>query len=111
MKPTVMKAPSDWRTEKDPVTLAVIGKLGEEMCEGGSAIFRCVIQGIDGRHPETGEPNLEWLCKEIADVEAMIELTKRFLHLPRQDISDRATVKYKHKVEWIQGIEADAARS
>lgn len=106
MKTTVMKPPSHWIPETDEVTLAVIGKLGEELCENGAAIFRCVIQGIGEKHPETGKPNLDWLSEEIADVEAMIELAKRKLNLPRKEISDRATVKFNHKSEWIEGLEA-----
>lgn len=76
-------APNPWHPMTDPVDLKVIGKLGEETNELGSAIFRCVIQGINEKHPVTGKTNRQWFLEEIADVRAGLELSEeRFEFTP-----------------------------
>lgn len=53
--------PSDWQPITNKHDLAVLGKLGEEATELGSAIFRCIIQGLNEREPTTGKVNRQWL--------------------------------------------------
>lgn len=69
-----MNNPNPWHPMSDPVDLKHIGKLLEELSEGGSAAARCMIQGIDEREPVTGKLNREWLEDEIADILANISL-------------------------------------
>ncbi len=59
---------SPWHPMSDAVDLKHMGKLAEEVNELGSAIARCIIQGVDEAHPDTGKMNREWLEDEMADV-------------------------------------------
>ncbi len=95
-----VKPPSPWRPTTDKLELAILGKLGEELAECGSAAARCIIQGIDEADPETGEPNRVWLEKEIADVEAMIHHAKEYYGLDRREITLRRLRKIAHKRAW-----------
>lgn len=65
---------SPWHPIKDAVDLKHLGKLAEESNELGSAIARCIIQGVDECHPVTGKSNRSWLEDEMADVIAGITL-------------------------------------
>lgn len=96
----LMQDPSPWQPENNKLHLAVLGKLGEEVCELGSAIFRCVIQGVEGTHPVTGKPNLEQLQDEIADVIAGTELTIERFGLDEAEIYTRVAMKMAHKRAW-----------
>lgn len=62
---------SPWRAEPDPVKLAILGKFAEELGELTAAVARCIIQGVDGVHPVTGKPNIDWLFEEMVDVDNM----------------------------------------
>lgn len=64
---------SPWMPEKDPIRLAVIGKLGEEAAELAQRCFRIVIQGFHENDPDSGRSNREELTREIADVSACID--------------------------------------
>ena len=44
-----------WHPITDKVDLKYLGKLGEELNECGSAVSRCIIQGVDEREPVTGK--------------------------------------------------------
>jgi hypothetical protein len=57
-----------WHPISDPKELKVLGKLCEEVNELGSAISRCIIQGVNECHPMTQKCNRTWLEDEIADV-------------------------------------------
>lgn len=100
----LLQEPSPWQPENDKLHLAVLGKLGEEICEAGGAIFRCVIQGVDGKHPVTGKPNLEQLQDEIADVLAGVELAIERFGLDKTQIEVRKAFKKEHKKAWHQMI-------
>lgn len=95
-----MQEPSPWQPEDNKLHLAVLGKLGEEVNELGSAIFRCVIQGVDGVHPETGKKNLTQLQDEIGDVLAGIDLTIERFRLNPREIHRRKERKKAHKRAW-----------
>lgn len=103
----LMQEPSPWQPEDDKLHLAVLGKLGEEVNELGSAIFRCVIQGVHGRHPVTGEPNLHKLRDEIADVLAGIDLAIARFELDPVYIEERAVMKKQHKRKWHKMIKQE----
>jgi NTP pyrophosphatase (non-canonical NTP hydrolase) len=102
------RAPSDWRAEADPATLAVVGKLGEEAAELASRCCRAVIQGVGGVDPDDGRPNHLHLQDEIADVFALIELTIEYLGLDRAEIAFREKAKRRYKTPWIKAL-ADGA--
>lgn len=59
---------SPWHPMSDAVDLKHMGKLLEEVNELGSALSRCIIQGIDEKQPVTGKLNREWVEDEMADV-------------------------------------------
>jgi NTP pyrophosphatase (non-canonical NTP hydrolase) len=89
-----------WQPMKVPKDLKVIGKLGEELCEAGAAVFRCVIQGIDEVEPVTKKPNRQWLTEEIADVLANVDLVIDHFGLDLAAIEARAVAKRAKLIEW-----------
>lgn len=97
--------PSDWQPITSKHDLALLGKLGEEATELGSALFRCIIQGLDEKEPTTGKVNRRWLEEEIADVEAMIQIAKRRLFLSEAFIGERRARKMGYKEPWFAALE------
>lgn len=95
---------SDWQPITDKVDLAVLGKLGEELSECGTALWRCVIQGIDECEPVTNKLNRDWLMDEIADVEAMLVHVKEHFKLDRERIRKRRIRKYVFKLQWFTSL-------
>lgn len=89
-----------WHPITDSVDLKHLGKLGEECGELGSAISRCIIQGVDECEPVTGKPNREWLEDEIADVLANIALVERRFNLDTTRMAARAERKMAHLRQW-----------
>lgn len=92
--------PNPWTPISDPIDLKHLGKFSEELSECGSAVARCVIQGIDEREPSTGEPNRDWLTKEIADVLCNAELVVERFGLNRDFIAERVAFKREHLQRW-----------
>ena len=84
----------------NPVDIKHIGKLLEELGEGVAAAARCLIQGIDGREPVTGKPNLQWFTEELADITANTKLCVQRCTLDMQAISTRAERKEDHLRKW-----------
>lgn len=95
-----LRDPNPWHPIADAVDLKHLGKLAEEAAELGSAVARCIIQGVDEVEPVTRKPNREWLEDEIADVEAGIELAKRRFDLDRDRIHRRRVKKILHLAKW-----------
>lgn len=95
-----LKDPSPWHPMKDPVDLKHLGKLAEEVNELGSAIARCIIQGIDEVEPVTLKSNRQWLEDEIADVLAGIELATQRFNLNWMSIDTRKERKMAHLAAW-----------
>lgn len=93
--------PDPWQPERDRISLAVLGKLGEELNECGSAANRCIIQGIDEREPETGKLNREWLEDEIADVMATTRTAIAHFGLDVERIEQRSQRKIEHFKGWL----------
>ncbi|WP_160119678.1 hypothetical protein [Rhodovarius lipocyclicus] len=63
---------SPWMPERDPVRLAILGKLAEEASELAARANRCIIQGPAEVDPDSGRSNIVELQREIADVRACI---------------------------------------
>lgn len=97
--------PSMWEPITNQADLAILGKLGEELCEGGAAIFRCIIQGVDEKEPTTGKVNREWLRDELADIEAMIEHAKIRFNIDRYEVSKRRQRKFDFKSPWFRWLQ------
>ncbi len=102
--------PNPWHPMSDPVDLKTIGKLLEETSELtecaaslgklSAAAARCLIQGVDARHPVTGKINRLWLQDEIADVIANIHLTIERFDLDLRYIDERKTLKTDMLRKW-----------
>lgn len=91
---------SPWVPMKDPLDLMVSGKFAEELAECGSAIARCIIQGIDECEPSTGKSNRQWLEEEIADVIANINLVCAHFQLSITSIQKRIEFKTVYLRKW-----------
>lgn len=101
--PATSWALNPWHPMTTPIDLKHVGKLGEETCELGAAIFRCVIQGVEEAEPVTGKVNRVWLEEEIADVLANIELVIQHFGLdaaPGGRIHQRRNRKIEHLRGW-----------
>lgn len=99
-----MKPPSLWRAEPDEVNLLALGKLIEELNECGARAARCIIQGIHETDPDTKYTNHHELCKEIADVDAMIQIIIKRLNISLKFINTRSAVKKHHKEQWLEMV-------
>jgi|SRR4051812_1190998 hypothetical protein len=89
-----------WHPITDKVDLKHLGKLGEELNECGSAVARCIIQGVDEREPVSGKLNREWLQDEIADVQANIDLVIARFNLDEEAMAERAARKMSYLRQW-----------
>jgi hypothetical protein len=94
--------PSKWLPITDQRTLAALGKLAEECNELGAIVARCIIQGLDGVNPDTGEINRDDLQKEIADVRGLSNLVVHQFKLDDVAIHERAKKKRQMKHDWIE---------
>ena len=89
-----------WHPIKEAVQLKHLGKLGEEAGELAAIVCRCVIQGVDEKHPVTNVPNRTALEDEIADVLANIDLVMQHFSLDHHEIGERAERKKKLLRTW-----------
>ena len=96
--------PSPWMPETDASNLKVLGKLAEELGEGGSAVSRCIIQGIDEAEPVTGKPNRAWLEDEIADILANIHIATEHFGLDKERMSSRCERKIDYLMTWLRPL-------
>ncbi len=103
---TKLPAPNPWVPMTKLIDLKHLEKLGEECCEAGSAIFRCLMQGIDECDWLTGKVNREWLEDEIADVLANSYLVGDHFKLDWVRINTRVEHKKAHLKAW-HGMLAD----
>ncbi len=81
--------------------MKVLGKSAEEVNELGSALARCIIQGVNEVEPVTKKPNIQWIMEEVADVLACIELLKEQYNLDEYDIKKRVLRKKNALQEWL----------
>ena len=97
---TPLPDPNPWHPITDPVDLKHLGKLAEETNELGSAVARCIIQGVDECEPVTKKVNREWLEDELADVRANSELVIERLGLDEERMAARVARKKAHLRQW-----------
>lgn len=95
---------SPWRAEPNPVFLAILGKLGEELGELQAAVSRCIIQGVYSSHPVDGKQNLDWLFEEIADVINMINYARKYWQHDLQMLEARIDRKRLHIQQWLEQV-------
>jgi hypothetical protein len=91
---------SPWHPMSDAVDLKHLGKLSEELNECGSAVARCIIQGLDGVEPETHKPNRAWLQDEVADVQANLDLVIERFGLDEEAMAIRVEIKKRYLKQW-----------
>jgi NTP pyrophosphatase (non-canonical NTP hydrolase) len=96
-----------WTPMTRPLDIKHLGKLAEEAGELGSAIARCLIQGIDEREPITAKRNRDWLEEEIADVLANIDLVSEHFGLDKMRMAKRAAAKHHHLRKWHAMLEGE----
>lgn len=96
----VGKPLNPWQPETNPLRLAVLGKLAEELAECSAIVSRCIIQGIDESEPETKVLNREALEKELADVHATIADVMQHFNLRMGFMSTRIRLKREHLARW-----------
>lgn len=89
-----------WQPITDLCDLKHLGKLSEETNELGSAVARCIIQGVNEQEPVTGKINKHWLEDEIADVRANSELVIERFKLDKARITSRVEFKKQHLRRW-----------
>lgn len=92
---------NSWHPITDVKDLKVLGKLLEELGELTSAVSRCIIQGMDERHPITQKSNRVWLEEEIADVAATIELAFNRFGFDVGHLERRQLLKLELLSEWV----------
>lgn len=98
------QAVSEWQPTTSKVDLAYLGKLGEELSECATAVFRCIIQGINESEPTTGKLNREWLEDELADVQSLFRHVIPHFNLDVNRIARRAARKYEFKGKWFTSL-------
>lgn len=101
----IKEEPSQWQPMSVPGDVAALSKLLEEVNELGSAIARCIMQGLDEREPVTGKLNRHWLEDELADVDALKTVNcRRFKLVPD---SARVEKKIAVKQKWIDRLDEE----
>lgn len=98
---------SPWQPTTNKLDLATLGKLAEELGEAQQIVARCIIQGIWEADPVTGEPNIEMLEKELADVEACTEMAIGRFDLDYFKMSERVGKKVEGFKQWHGMINDD----
>lgn len=93
---------SPWMPEQDRVRLAVLGKLIEELNECAARAARCITHGLDEVDPDSGRVNREELEREMADVDACLDVAYEVLPVPRN--LDRARRKVSGFFQWHELI-------
>ena len=94
-----------WTPMAKPIDVKHLGKLAEELSEAGSAVARCLIQGIEESEPVTHKPNRQWLEDELADVLANIDLVTSHFHLDFERMRMRIEAKKSHLRGWHSMLE------
>lgn len=102
-----MADPSIWHPITNKADLAYLGKLGEEVCECGGRLFRCIIQGILEFDPDSKNTNLYELENEIADIEAMLAHIRERFPMNESRIRARMVAKFNYKAPWFAVLKAE----
>lgn len=103
-----INAPSEWQPITKPLDLAVLGKTGEELTECATALFRCIIQGMNEAEPTTKKINRAWLQDEVADVMALLTHLIAHFNLNQEAIQERLDKKYAYKKIWFDALRSQA---
>jgi len=93
-------------SRSDVTSKKTLGKLQEELGELVAIVGRCQIHGTE---PETGEPNHLTLEKEIADVQAVMQIVSKMFGLNEGAIRRRRLQKVEHLTRWhelLQGMKS-----
>lgn len=98
------KLPEPWIPEKNTLNIALLGKLAEEASELAGICSRSIIQGIEGKNPETGISNIVALENEIGDVLAKINLAIPYLNLDLGHIQNRRALKQQFSGRWFSAL-------
>lgn len=98
-----------WLPEPDPVTHQALGKAAEECGEASQILARCLIQGLAARDPKTGQPNIERLAEELADIDAAISWLFELLDLDVESHNARMDRKMTGFREWQAMIQRATA--
>lgn len=93
-------APEPWIPISDALDLKHLGKLAEELGEAVAVVGRCIVQGMTGIDPKTGETNREQLQKEAADVLANLDLNVDRFSLDRDAMARRVERKKEFQRRW-----------
>lgn len=96
--------PNPWQPERDPLTIAILGKMLEEVNELGSALSRCLIQGTHEKEPMTGRFNREWLEDEMADITAAGQIVMEHFQLDTHRMGERASSKFSFLIRWLDQL-------
>jgi NTP pyrophosphatase (non-canonical NTP hydrolase) len=102
------RPPSPWIPERDPLTLAILGKLAEECGELSSRLARCIIQGTGANDPETGRSNVAHVADELADVFACMELAVEHLAVDEAEFDLRIMRKVDYLQAWHVMLRVEA---
>lgn len=89
-----------WKPMDNPIDIKHMGKLLEETGELGAIAARCLIQGMDGKNPETGKLNSIALEDEIADILVNTRLVQEHFDLDAERVLKRAEDKYPRLRAW-----------
>lgn len=103
-------APSPWKPETNPLRLAVLSKLVEELTECASIAARCIAQGLDEVHPVTGVPNRLALEEELADVDALVIGAMQRLRLDHKHVYARSDKKHAYGGKWFDTFPPEPAK-
>jgi NTP pyrophosphatase (non-canonical NTP hydrolase) len=103
--------PAPWRPEVDPIAIAALGKLLEELGEAAAIVARCLIQGIGEAEPVTGKANADALEEELADVAAAAEIAILHFGLRPRRIRERIDRKVQHLRGWHRLLELEEGGS
>lgn len=89
-----------WQPTSDPIQLALLGKLAEELAEAGQIVARCIIQGAYESEPVTGKSNLKALLEELSDVDATSADVCEYYELNPFAMHKRITAKREGFAQW-----------
>lgn len=94
---------SPWLPEQNRIRLAVLGKLIEECNELSARAARCIIHGVNEIDPDTGQPNIVELSKEMSDVMACIDTAFAIGAHPSKSRTERKSAGFRRWHELIEG--------
>lgn len=95
------RAAYPWVPMSKPKDVKILGKTLEEVNELGSALSRCLIQGINEQHTDGNKTNKQWLEQEIGDVLATVNACIDNFDLDIDHIGERRMLKEEFLEGWF----------